>query len=120
VGVFAFSGQPGTPAFSLPGQVPEEVKQDRLVEILDVQQTITIAHMKRLIGKHLRVLVEENEGDNLVGRTQYDMRDVDRVVVLEGSASPGNFTVARVERIMDCYRWAARIVPEKQPDQSSR
>ena len=58
VGVFTFSPEPGTPAFDMPNQVPEEVKEDRRARVMAAQQRISLARNQAQVGRTLDVLVE--------------------------------------------------------------
>ena len=58
VGVFTFSPEPGTPAFDMPNQVAEEVKEDRRARVMAAQQRISLARNQAQVGRTLDVLVE--------------------------------------------------------------
>lgn len=70
---FKYSARPGTPGAALPGQVPEDVKSERLARLQKLLSSQQLAFNKRLIGKTLSVLVEgTGRGDNeLFGRAPY-------------------------------------------------
>jgi ribosomal protein S12 methylthiotransferase len=109
VGVFAFSPQPGTPAADFPEQVPEEVVQDRILEIVALQDEISQARMERLVGTELEVLVEDPlESGESSARSQYDMAEVDRLIRIEDCRTPpGSFTTARIDSVSGPYEWTA-------------
>jgi ribosomal protein S12 methylthiotransferase len=67
VGVFTFSPEPGTPAFDMPDQVPEEVKEDRRARAMAAQQRISLARNQAQVGRTLDVLVEAH--GEMTGRT---------------------------------------------------
>jgi tRNA-2-methylthio-N6-dimethylallyladenosine synthase len=73
-GIFAFkySKRPGTAALDLPGHLPEEVKEGRLAEILDLQKAVTIGKYKEEVGSVREVLVDgySKKGGTLSGRTR--------------------------------------------------
>jgi tRNA-2-methylthio-N6-dimethylallyladenosine synthase len=74
-GIFAFkySRRPGTKALDLPDHIDEQIKSERLAQVLDVQETITYQKNKSLEGKILEILVEgasENNPHRLTGRTR--------------------------------------------------
>ena len=82
VGVFTFSAEEGTPAFDLPNQIPEEVKQERRDRIMAAQQEISYKKNQAEIGKTVDVLIEQenpNTGE-LIGRSARFAPDVDGVV----------------------------------------
>ncbi len=95
VGVFTYSAEEGTPAYSLPDQIPEEVKEARKDAIMSVQQDISLRKNQAEIGKIVDVLIEQEhpETGELIGRSPRFAPDVDGVVYLkdpEGKASLGD------------------------------
>ncbi len=66
---FKFSPRPGTPAYSMEGQVPEEVKRSRMARLLELQKSIYSKLSKKYEGQVVEVLVEERKGEEYVGRT---------------------------------------------------
>jgi ribosomal protein S12 methylthiotransferase len=109
VGVFAFSPEPGTRAASLGHQVPDSIKQDRTVEILSLQADISRGRIESLVGREVEVLIEEYESDGrAVGRSQYEMAEVDRIIrVRDCQAPPGDFISARIEKCLGSYEISA-------------
>lgn len=59
---FLYSQRPGTPAASMPGQIPHEVMQDRYLRLVEVANDIAWAENKKLVGKTVAVLVANGEG----------------------------------------------------------
>jgi ribosomal protein S12 methylthiotransferase len=97
VGVFEFSPQPGTPAEKLPGAVPDFIRQERLVEIVRLQEEISGKRVSKMKGRVMEILVEEQGDGCAVGRSQYDAPDVDRRYLVTGSSAvPGEFILAEV------------------------
>lgn len=86
LGVFAYSHEENTHAYSLIDDVPEEVKQDRVAEIMAVQQKISSELNESLIGKQLKVLIDRKEGGYFVGRTEADSPEVDNEVLIEAES----------------------------------
>jgi ribosomal protein S12 methylthiotransferase len=83
VGVFTYSREEGTPAADLPGQIPDEVKQERYRRLMELQQGISLAKNQQMIGRTLDVLVE-GSGDGLsVGRSYRDAPEVDDLVLVK-------------------------------------
>jgi tRNA-2-methylthio-N6-dimethylallyladenosine synthase len=74
---FQYSPRPGTPAAELPGQVPREVVQERYERLVALQDDISLAENRRLVGVTVQVLVAEGEGrkDNATGRRSGRARD---------------------------------------------
>ena len=95
LGVFPYSQEEGTPAAAFKGQVPDQVKQERLDRLMMMQQEISSETHQALIAKRVQVLVDrpgEETPIRWVGRTAWDAPDVDgNVLITEGDASPGDF-----------------------------
>lgn len=83
LGVFTYSHEENTHAFALKDDVSEKEKQKRAAEIMDVQQSISLALNQSKIGKTLKVLFDRVEGDYFVGRTEFDSPEVDNEVLVE-------------------------------------
>lgn len=82
VGCFAYSAVDGAAANSLPDQVPEEIKQERLARFMEVQEAIGAAKLNQKIGRVETVLVDEVNGDQAIARTMADAPEIDGVVYL--------------------------------------
>ena len=93
MGAFAYSEEDDTfAAKNLDDNIPEEVKQHRLDEIMEIQESIALELNELLIGTMQKVLIDRIEGGKAYGRTQYDSPEVDPEVIIEaGSLSPGEF-----------------------------
>jgi len=83
VGVFTYSHEEDTHAFGLKDDVPEEVKQQRASEIMEMQQEISMHKNHLKIGKTFKVLIDRLEGEFYVGRTEFDSPEVDNEVLIE-------------------------------------
>ncbi|MCK4678659.1 MAG: radical SAM protein, partial [Bacteroidales bacterium] len=86
LGIFTYSHEEDTPAFNLKNNIPEEVKQQRAAEIMEIQEKISLEKNRDKIGKIYKVIIDRNEGDYYVGRTQYDSPEVDNEVLIPTSA----------------------------------
>ncbi|MBQ9639791.1 MAG: 30S ribosomal protein S12 methylthiotransferase RimO [Bacteroidales bacterium] len=98
MGVFAYSPEEGTPAESLGDPVPQQVKQQRIDELMELQERIALEQNEALVGQTMRVLIDEEEDDHWVGRTEFDSPEVDNEVVVR-SATPlevGQFYDVRI------------------------
>ena len=82
LGVFAYSHEENTHAYSLEDDVPTEVKQQRVDEIMAVQMDISRALNQEKIGHTYKVLVDRKEGGYFIGRTEFDSPDVDNEVLI--------------------------------------
>lgn len=100
IGVFTYSPEEGTAAADMPGQVPDEVKEERKDMLMKVQQDISLARNKAKIGSTISVLIEgkvENEKEVYVGRTEFDAPEVDGIIFVNGRGlSPGTILPVRV------------------------
>lgn len=83
LGVFTYSHEDNTHAYSMKDDVPEEVKQERLETVMDLQQNISLDLNRQKIGKTFNVMVDRKEGGTYVGRTEYDSPEVDNEVIIE-------------------------------------
>ena len=116
MGAFAYSPQEGTRAMQYPDDVPDEIKRERLEELLEVQRVISGERLSRFVGREEDVLVDrvtdpDEQGATHVGRVRWQADDVDGVTYLArgGWASPGNFVRARITASEDYDFQAAAL-----------
>lgn len=84
MGAFAYSEEEGTYAAKhYKDEIPEEVKQERLDELMAIQEEIAYEINRNKIGQSLRVMIDREDADYYVGRTQYDSPEVDPEVLVE-------------------------------------
>ncbi len=83
VGVFTYSHEEDTHAFELPDDIPQEVKDNRAAEIMEMQQGISLELNKLKIGNTFKVLLDRVEGDYYIGRTEFDSPEVDNEVLIK-------------------------------------
>lgn len=94
LGVFTYSHEEDTHAHKFEDDVPEEVKQQRAEEIMELQSGISHEINLEKVGKTFRVMIDRVEGDNYIGRTEADSPEVDNEVVIpksSGYARIGDF-----------------------------
>ncbi len=83
MGAFAYSEEEGTySARHYDDDVPVDVKQSRLDKLMAVQEEITAEIQEEKVGKVLKVVIDREEGDYYVGRTEYDSPEVDLEVLI--------------------------------------
>ncbi|MFA8450407.1 MAG: 30S ribosomal protein S12 methylthiotransferase RimO [Bacteroidales bacterium] len=82
MGVFQYSEEEGTYAATLDDDVPADVKQRRTDELMDLQQEISLEINKKKEGKIFKVLVDNEESDYFIGRTEFDSPEVDNEVLI--------------------------------------
>lgn len=110
LGVFQYSPEEDTAAFALEDDVPGEVKQDRENRLMDLQQSISFELNEQKVGKTFKVLVDRQEGDYFVGRTEFDSPDVDNEVLIEsGNLQIGSFYTVQIIRA-DAYDLFGKVI----------
>ena len=85
LGCFTYSHEENTHAYKLEDDVPQEVKQDRVNEIMEIQAQISFELNQEKIGKTFRCVIDRKEGQYFVGRTEFDSPDVDNEVLVDAS-----------------------------------
>ncbi|WP_396148856.1 30S ribosomal protein S12 methylthiotransferase RimO [Flavobacterium sp.] len=85
LGCFTYSHEENTHAYLLEDDVPEEVKQDRAAQIMDIQAQISWELNQEKIGQTYKCVIDRKEGEHLVGRTEFDSPDVDNEVLIDAS-----------------------------------
>ena len=100
LGVFAYAPEPGTPAAAMPDRPEAAVAEERAREILKVQEDISLARNRALLGKVLTVLADEAEGRKAVGRSYADAPEIDNSVIFGGGKrlEAGKFHQVRITR----------------------
>lgn len=104
LGCFTYSHEEKTHAYSLQDNVPEEVKQQRVEEIMDIQQGISLEKNQAKVGQTFKVLIDKKEGDFFVGRTEFDSPEVDNEVLIDAKtdyAPVGSFVQVKIDRAED-------------------
>ncbi|HEY9741739.1 MAG TPA: 30S ribosomal protein S12 methylthiotransferase RimO [Coleofasciculaceae cyanobacterium] len=96
-GVFTFSPEEGTPAYSLPNQLPQDVMDARRDALMEVQQAISLKKNQDSVGKAVDVLIEQEHPSTgeLLGRSARFAPEVDGLVYVQGEAPLG--TIVKVE-----------------------
>lgn len=99
LGVFTYSPEEGTPAAEMPDQIPEEVKEDRQAEIMELQQEIAFAQAEDMIGEEVLVMIEGKVADEnaYVGRTYKDAPGVDGLIFINTDEELMSGDFARVK-----------------------
>lgn len=82
VGVFTYSHEEDTYAYSLGNDVPEDTKIRRAEELMRIQEGISYELNQDRIGNIYKVLIDRDEGYHYIGRTEYDSPEVDNEVIL--------------------------------------
>ena len=85
LGCFAYSHEENTHAYSLVDDVPDDVKQARATEIMDLQSQISWDLNQEKIGQTFKCIIDRKEGQYFIGRTEFDSPDVDNEVLIDAS-----------------------------------
>ncbi|SDM83047.1 30S ribosomal protein S12 methylthiotransferase RimO [Kriegella aquimaris] len=104
LGCFTYSHEENTHAYSLEDDVPEEVKQERANEIMEIQSQISWELNQQKIGKTFRCIVDRKEGNYFVARTEFDSPDVDNEVLIDAAQhylKQGEFVDIKINEAAD-------------------
>ncbi len=85
LGCFTYSHEENTHAYQLTDDVPEEVKQQRASEIMELQSQISWELNQEKVGETLRCIIDRKEGKYFVGRSEFDSPDVDNEVLVDAA-----------------------------------
>lgn len=85
LGCFTYSHEENTHAYNLVDDVPEDVKQARSMEIMEIQAQISWDLNQEKIGQTFKCVIDRKEGQYFVGRTEFDSPDVDNEVLVDAS-----------------------------------
>ena len=100
LGVFTYSPEEDTPAAGMPDQIPEEVKEDRQAQLMELQQEIAFDQAEDMVGREVLVMIEGKVADEnaYVGRTYRDAPNVDGLIFVntDEELMSGDFARVRV------------------------
>lgn len=99
LGIFTYSHEENTHAYSLADNVPEETKQARAAAVMAAQQSISEEINAAKVGQVFKVLFDRKEGDYFVGRTEFDSPEVDNEVLVSAQHTYlriGDFAPVRI------------------------
>lgn len=94
LGVFAYSHEEDTYSYKeYEDEIPEDVKESRVAELMKIQQNISAELNESFVGKILKVIIDRKEDEFYIGRTEFDSPEVDQEVLIsvEYNLIPGNF-----------------------------
>ena len=86
LGVFTYSHEEGTSAYQLNDNVPQEVKEERANELMELQEQISLKLNEEKIGNTYKTLIDRKESGYFIGRTEYDSPEVDNEVLIDAKA----------------------------------
>ena len=97
LGVFTYSEEDGTLAKNLKDDIPINVKNDRKAQIMDLQADISNEKNQSMIGKTLKVIIDDVGEKHSVGRTEYDSPEIDNIVNINQALKIGQFYNIKIE-----------------------
>lgn len=113
LGCFTYSHEENTHAYQLDDNVPEEVKQQRASEIMDIQSQISWELNQEKVGQVFRCVIDRKEGNYFVGRTEFDSPDVDNEVLIDASTyylKTGEFAMIKIIEAADFDLYGEPVV----------
>ena len=113
LGCFTYSHEENTGAYVLEDDVPQETKQQRANEIMELQSQISWELNQEKIGKEFKVVVDRKEGNNFIGRTEADSPEVDNEVIIDASTNYLRIGDFAQVKIIDAREFDLIGVPEK-------
>ncbi|MCU0436466.1 MAG: 30S ribosomal protein S12 methylthiotransferase RimO [Raineya sp.] len=105
LGVFTYSHEENTHSFSMPDDVADEIKQERISEIMALQQDISFELNQQKVGKTFKVLFDRKEGGYFIGRTEFDSPEVDNEVLVKADKNTylriGDFAQVKIKEAQE-------------------
>ena len=97
LGIFTYSEEEGTLAEALRDDVSQELKNERKMRLMDLQAEISNEKNQKMIGKTLKVIVDDVGEKHSVGRTEYDSPEVDNIVNINDVLNIGQFYNVKID-----------------------
>jgi ribosomal protein S12 methylthiotransferase len=113
LGCFTYSHEENTHAYNLEDDVPEDVKQDRANQIMEIQGQISWELNQQHIGKEFKVVIDRKEGGYFVGRTEFDSPDVDNEVLIDAEKhylKTAEFVTVKITEASDFDLYAEPVI----------
>jgi len=103
VGIFTYSHEEDTAAYQMEDNIPQEEKERRAEDIMEVQQQISFEKNLEKVGKTFKVLIDKREAGRYIGRTEFDSVEVDNEVVIrsEQKLRIGEFVQVKIVKAYD-------------------
>lgn len=103
VGIFTYSHEEDTAAYQMEDNIPQEEKERRAEDIMEVQQQISFEKNLEKVGKTFKVLIDKREARRYIGRTEFDSVEVDNEVVIrsEQKLRIGEFVQVKIVKAYD-------------------
>ena len=103
VGIFTYSHEENTSAHDVEDNIPQEEKERRAQEIMEVQQEISLERNEEKVGNTYKVVIDKKEAGRWLGRTEFDSVEVDNEVVVHSTKKlhPGDFVMVKITKAYD-------------------
>ena len=103
VGIFTYSHEENTSAYLMEDTLPQEEKERRAQDVMEVQQEISYEKNQEKIGREFKVLIDKKEAGRYLGRTEFDSVEVDNEVVIysPNRLAVGEFATVRITKAFD-------------------
>jgi ribosomal protein S12 methylthiotransferase len=103
VGTFTYSHEEDTSAHELVDNIPEEEKEERAQEIMDVQMDISLEKNQEKVGRTFKVIIDKREAGRYLGRTEFDSVEVDNEVIVNSpkKLGIGDFVNVKITKAYD-------------------
>ncbi len=114
VGCFKYEDVAGAKANDLPGQVAEEVKQERWERFMEKSRAISAAKLAEKVGRTLGVIIDSVDDEGAIGRSMADAPEIDGQVFIDRGfegLSPGDIISAQIDEASEYDLWGARVSP---------
>ena len=113
VGCFKYEDVDGAAANALPGQVPQEVKEERYARLMQHQQAISAEVLAERVGKTIEIIVDEVDTEGAIARSAWDAPEIDGNVYLNGETGlrPGDRARVTVEASDEYDLWGSVAEP---------
>ena len=113
LGIFTYSHEENTHAHNFEDDVPEDVKEARAAQIMDLQAEISMELNEKKVGKNFKVLIDRKEGGHFIGRTEFDSPEVDNEVLIDAAKHYlriGDFVNVKIDNASEFDLYASPIV----------
>ena len=104
-GVFTYSMEENTASYKLGDPIPSEIKEERKAILMEIQKEISLNKNKEMIGKELKVIIDEKENKFYVARTERDAPEVDGEVYIQKSKNHIQIGKFYSAEIYDCNEY---------------
>lgn len=112
LGIFTYSQEENTFAYELGDPIPQKIKEERQQIIMDLQREISFKRNISRIGKTKKVLIEKEDGQNLIGRTEWDAPEIDNEIIFTKNKNLkiGDFTKVKITDALEYDLFGESVV----------